>query len=294
LVEVEISLVDKHLEEILDFISSHPWRPAWSRDIAHRFITQLISSPHHLLDFSENGRRLAVFVLLDKIKNKGNNANLEILAIRNDANAAALIGKAIVSALEILPSQFSGIEITLLESLPFRSELVRNYSLKPYYETYQMKLDSLANIKNPPAYIGVQLAGPTDEKEVYAVLEQSFRDNVDTNIPPYAEWSQYRAISKNKSFTAIMRDGGKIVGFVTLNIDQGEINTIGVLPEMRGYGYGRDLILWGLNFLAERGHKSAKLTVAIQNQKALELYQKLGFKSSEHCCVYRIDSQTFN
>jgi ribosomal protein S18 acetylase RimI-like enzyme len=93
--------------------------------------------------------------------------------------------------------------------------------------------------------------------------------------------------------TYLARVDDRIVGFLTLVTLPGEvpeIRTIGVLPEARGKGLGRQLILRALSALAKTGHDECVLTVSGQNRHALGLYRKLGFCETDHFNVYRFNS----
>lgn len=67
------------------------------------------------------------------------------------------------------------------------------------------------------------------------------------------------------------------VGILTLNLDKGLISNIGVKPAERGKGYGREIMVYGLNRLKEKGCKQAFLRVHVDNTPAIGLYETLGF-----------------
>jgi mycothiol synthase len=57
----------------------------------------------------------------------------------------------------------------------------------------------------------------------------------------------------------------------------GEIRLVGVLPEWRGRGLGRELLRWGVAHLRAGGAGRIQLTVEARNELALELYRRNGF-----------------
>lgn len=57
----------------------------------------------------------------------------------------------------------------------------------------------------------------------------------------------------------------------------GEIHVIGVHPEFQGMGLGKQIVVEGLWYLADRGCSTAMLYVDTANASALGLYQSLGF-----------------
>ncbi|MGD0018287.1 MAG: GNAT family N-acetyltransferase [Candidatus Limnocylindrales bacterium] len=58
----------------------------------------------------------------------------------------------------------------------------------------------------------------------------------------------------------------------------GEIGLVGVLPQWRGRGLGRELLRWGVAQLRSRGAGCIKLSVEAENELALGLYRRTGFE----------------
>jgi mycothiol synthase len=58
----------------------------------------------------------------------------------------------------------------------------------------------------------------------------------------------------------------------------GEVALIGVLPQWRGRGLGRELLRWGVAQLLARGAGPIQLTVEAENELALGLYLRTGFE----------------
>lgn len=79
----------------------------------------------------------------------------------------------------------------------------------------------------------------------------------------------------------IYRVAGEDVGVLLLNDhpdhDAWEVVYIGVVPEMRGRGYGRAMLLDGLHAAQAAGRKSVLLAVDGGNHYARRLYDALGF-----------------
>lgn len=72
----------------------------------------------------------------------------------------------------------------------------------------------------------------------------------------------------------------KVVGKVNIQIgsDIGGIYGLGVLPEHRGNGFGRALLLMGIEELRKLELDSIMLQVAAENSNALNLYSSCGFR----------------
>jgi mycothiol synthase len=79
-------------------------------------------------------------------------------------------------------------------------------------------------------------------------------------------------------------DPAQIVGFCRLldthtaaEEPEAEVSVIGVLPEQRGLGLGRELLRWGIDTLRTRGAGDVTLNVEGRNEHALRLYTRHGF-----------------
>lgn len=75
-------------------------------------------------------------------------------------------------------------------------------------------------------------------------------------------------------------DVGTIQGILR-NGAVGAIQNIGVVPEHRGQGLGRALLVQALHGFAENGMAIASLEVTAENEVAVRLYEDLGFVTTE-------------
>lgn len=71
-----------------------------------------------------------------------------------------------------------------------------------------------------------------------------------------------------------------IVGKVRLELNNnvGGIYGLGVLPQYRSKGYGRDILTWSIKKLKEMGAKKIMLQVSVSNESALHIYTSSGFE----------------
>jgi len=67
------------------------------------------------------------------------------------------------------------------------------------------------------------------------------------------------------------------VGILNINTRKGLVSNVGVAPSQRGKGYGRQVMLFGLDQLKRRDCKQAYLRVHVENKQAIHLYESLGF-----------------
>jgi mycothiol synthase len=70
----------------------------------------------------------------------------------------------------------------------------------------------------------------------------------------------------------------------------GYVNMIGVLPEWRGRGLGRELLRWSVTYLRGRGAGIVELSVEAANERATELYRRHGFVPTIEWPNWTLDS----
>lgn len=265
--------------EIIAFAQEYPWKPRWSQDHIHDFIRRLISSPEMVFDIFSEKRRVATAVLIDQIQNKGNNACLEFLGINPHYDPSQVYKLVVQTAKVRLPKQRFGIEITLFDDFQFLAALILSEGFTPYYDTFEM----ICETKGFSEIGKICELEPADFHECYKVLEESFKENLDIASPGYEAWKMAQLEATN-SKAWVYKNRGKIIGYLNLSIntEYGEIKSVGVLPDQRGKGIGRQLISYSLNYLYNHQIPQCHLTVATQNLHALNLYQKLGFRVIHH------------
>jgi len=71
------------------------------------------------------------------------------------------------------------------------------------------------------------------------------------------------------------------VGIIDFNPNRGLISNVGVDPQQRGKGYGKQIMLFALSQLKASSCKQAYLRVHIKNIPAISLYESLGFSKAE-------------
>ena len=78
----------------------------------------------------------------------------------------------------------------------------------------------------------------------------------------------------------VAESDSKIVGYVGANVilDEVYLNNIAVLPDFRGYGIGKALLLSLISTVKARNAAFVSLEVRESNQAAIKLYESLGFE----------------
>lgn len=105
---------------------------------------------------------------------------------------------------------------------------------------------------------------------------------------PWSEQSIRESFACDNNHFFVKEAEGKPVGYIGLSVaaDEGYIYNVAVLPEYRGQGIGRELVLYILN--AFRKLAFVTLEVRPSNNAAIGLYTKLGFeKVGERRNYYR-------
>lgn len=82
----------------------------------------------------------------------------------------------------------------------------------------------------------------------------------------------------------------RVIGKVNLQIhgDTGAIFGLGVLPDERGKGYGKAILLKSLELFLAQGAEAVFLQVAAENETALQLYLSCGFEKTSIMDYYEL------
>ncbi len=95
------------------------------------------------------------------------------------------------------------------------------------------------------------------------------------DIEPFNWYSEESAVLEKADDTYILIKDGKLIGAVACYGN--EIDDLFVKASEQGKGYGRELLLWGMNYIRDKSDEPITLHVAAWNQGALRLYQGEGF-----------------
>jgi len=83
--------------------------------------------------------------------------------------------------------------------------------------------------------------------------------------------------------------GEKAIGLVSAGEEDGNVTIygLGILPEYRGRGYGKELLYLILKHLVEQGYQSIGIEVDSLNETANKLYFSSGFETETTVDYYR-------
>ncbi|OOM78647.1 GNAT family N-acetyltransferase [Clostridium sp. BL-8] len=95
-------------------------------------------------------------------------------------------------------------------------------------------------------------------------------------LTPYNCCDSRRQLSEKKSNTFLLIGNDEIIGSVV--IDGNEIDDLIVNPKYQGDGYGKELLLFAINYMQKNKIEPIKLCVLKWNEKAVKFYKKYGFQ----------------
>ena len=96
---------------------------------------------------------------------------------------------------------------------------------------------------------------------------------------PWSEQSLRESLAKPEYLFLVLEEAGRIVGYggMLLILDEGDITNIVVDEAWRGRGLGRELTEGLLEAGRKRGAHAFTLEVRVGNERAVRLYEGLGF-----------------
>lgn len=169
-----------------------------------------------------------------------------------------------------------------------------------YYQRFRMEYDFAGGAPPEPVLPEgyLWLAWRPGMEDRHALVKfQSFRDAIDADVfeslgdyhgclrlmkeivrqPGFAPEATWLITTSPSVPGKPLRDCGTIQGVMT-SPQLGGIQNVGVVPEHRGRGLGRALVLKALAGFHALGAQRISLEVTAPNLAAVELYRKLGFR----------------
>lgn len=269
-------------DELLAFAAAHPWVPAWPMAQIEAFLDRLISGPAQVLDVwsaDDAASRLAVAVLLDQVSNPCRHACLEFLGLTKGAGSPELYRFLLTQAQALLRPADRGIQLAPAPLLGLTAELLAELGAEHYYDMYEMVCEAPGQLPGHVPDPRVHELTLADFEEYYALLSVAFAENPDASLSDLASAREAYALGGSRIW--LIREQGQAVAFLNLIPEAGEVRTLGVAPVARGRGLAKALLGHALAWLAAEDMAPAKLSVAVRNQRALQLYLQMGFSVSE-------------
>lgn len=112
----------------------------------------------------------------------------------------------------------------------------------------------------------------SDIDTVVAIEKQNFRE-------PWTPTIFEDELSQSTRTYYVAELDGRVIGYMGMIwiLDEGHITNIAVEPAFHGHGYGRELMKTVADIAFERGMKSLTLEVRASNERAIHVYEKMGF-----------------
>ena len=109
--------------------------------------------------------------------------------------------------------------------------------------------------------------------KIYNACFYDMRKSLD--IKPFNFLSDYKQIGEKSKDIFLLISGEEIIGSVACYGN--EIDDLIVNKKFQSNGYGKQILLWGMNHICQISNEPILLHVAKWNEKALRLYEKVGF-----------------
>ncbi|MFN0051434.1 MAG: GNAT family N-acetyltransferase [Planctomycetales bacterium] len=103
-------------------------------------------------------------------------------------------------------------------------------------------------------------------------------------------------VARDPAGVFVLEQEGRPVGYISTSCDPetglGQIANLVVIPELRGQGWGRRLVLHALDHFRRRGLSHAKIETLVQNDVGSALYRSVGFREVARQIHFVADLQT--
>lgn len=191
------------------------------------------------------------------------------------------------------------VAIRLLSRLGFsfvRRFLELRLDIADVGETVRDSIPSRLGVAMDEAAIECRYLQPGEEDKLSKLQNRAFAGTWGYN-PNTVEEMSFRVNSSacSRQDIVLIYEGDKAIGCCWTGISceqgipsvrKGRIHMLGVDPDYRGKGIGRELMMAGLNRLKGKGLEIAELTMDSENKTARALYQSLGFEVQANTLWY--------
>lgn len=161
-------------------------------------------------------------------------------------------------------------------------EFIKSTGAEYDFSEHGMKLKEIPDIESNKIIV-LRKALNSDAQEIARQNTIFFGDSRSELIFPEEE-------EKNGMTTYLAKQEGKVVGKLKIEINEASafISGVGILPEYRSRGYGKEALREALRIIKEKGINEAALDVAAGNKNALKLYKSCGFEEEDVMNYYEV------
>ncbi len=177
------------------------------------------------------------------------------------------------------------VQIPVASGVPAGEQFLRRNGFRVVRRHWRMSIDKYRHRICPvPGGFELHRFVPGDEESLCALQNRAFAGSWGFRPNTVAEIRyQVNIGGGHPEGILFLSDGERQVGYCwtmahPAESGKGQIKMIGVVPEYRGRGLGRALLVAGVSYLRGRGMKEIELTVDGNNIGAIRLYRSAGFK----------------
>ncbi len=243
-----------------------------------------------ILDLHDAAGRALVAVLTDACDNADNAVDLAVLACREPAIAPALMAALLGEAeQEARRGPRRSLELALDPAIQPHESLLRARGFHQRYAMVTMEQRGPGLAAEPDAGWSWADLSPERCNDAQRLIRAAFTGLPGINFPPAEGWRR-RALAKTPP-DRLLFEGVRLAGCVSVHGEPdgaGLVNTLARDPADRGRGLGAVLMTEGLRQLHALGCSPIRLHVAAQNGRALSLYERCGFVSTDVTPVHAL------
>lgn len=275
------------------------YRP--SADLVRRFVRMQALLGYALMD----GTQAVGYGYYVCEEHKGLIGDLYVRAGWRDAHNTLFLLAAMVDALVAMPFiRRIESQLILLGELPPERMPLNRYLRVHGRDFMLLDLDAAGGLR-PVLDSGFVIEPWSDRRQEAAaqLIARAYRAHIDSQInDQYMSPAGARRFLSNiiqypgcgsffpaGSFLLSSRDSGDVLGLSLSSLiafDTGHITQLCLDPALRGRGLGYELLRRSLCALAEACCRRTSLTVTTANRKAIELYERMGFRRHRHFDAY--------
>ncbi len=164
-------------------------------------------------------------------------------------------------------------------------EFIKNTGAEHHHSEYEMFLRRNSETNSSGNNVVLRRATNEDGREIAWQNSIYFNEEFKEENIPMPEEEEKCGI-----LMFIAEVDNKVMGKVNIEIREGQggIYGLGVIPEYRGRGYGREILTKAVKILQEKGAKDVMLQVEAKNKNALNLYKSCGFEETYTMDYYKL------
>ena len=288
-------------DECVAWRSVLSWDFSASADLVRRFVRIQALSGYALM-LNNRAIGYSYYVCEDR---KGLIGDLYVVREHDSTANEDLLLSSILQSLVSAP----GVERIEAQLMMMRGPFERSIPYAKFGEVFPRSfmvadLEDVTRLEPSPAAARFRIDEwtPTDPDGVAMAIASAYHGHVDSRIN-----DQYRSFLGARRFlgnvvqypgcgqfygpaSLVATDaGGKVAGAILSSMvaaDTGHITQVCVSPEFQGQGVGYELLRSALTVLHGAGCAKTSLTVTTSNTNAIQLYQRLGFRSMRRFAAY--------